>query len=152
MRTQQVIERFVYEGLLVHNQYVGRRWRITVQDVREAGKSEPRLLELLPAVLMLCPTMMYRWKRDLKQHPDLAVLIKNFDTLPADYQWRNVPVADLRKAAWQVAEKLAMRRKHQRWRNLNLRVSESDLAALHQLARKRQMSKSEVVRRLIAEA
>lgn len=152
MRTQQVIERFLFEGLLVHNQYVGRRWRITVQDVREAGKSEPRLLELLPAVLMLRPTIMYRWKRDLKQHPDLATLIRNFDTLPADYRWCNVPIADLRKAVWQVTEKINLHRKHRRWRNLNLRVAESDLVMLNRLAHKMRMSKSEVVRRLIADA
>lgn len=150
--TQKVIERFVYEGLLLHNQYIGRRWRITLGDVLEAGKAEPRVWELLPGIILYRPTLLFQLQRDLKHYTDLTKLIQNFETLPTPFTWKQLPIGDLRKAAHQIMQKTSQQRKDQRLRNLNLRVSESDLAALDQLSQKMGMNKSEVVRKLIERA
>lgn len=46
---------FQYLGLLRHNQIPAKRFKITLEDALRAGKLEPRVLELLPAVMIEIP-------------------------------------------------------------------------------------------------
>lgn len=70
LRYQKVIGRFVYEKLLVNPDILPRRNLITVEDALWAGNIEPRILELLPAVLLKHPKIFLITKplpQDLKQ-------------------------------------------------------------------------------------
>lgn len=147
--TQKVLERLVYEGLLLHNQYTGRRWRMRLDDVIEAGAAEPRIWELVPGILLHRPSLLSHRQRDLPRHAELARLIRHFTTLPSSTTWQGLPIGDLRKTATRIAQLTTQRRRTQKWRNLNLRVSEEDLATLNQLAQTLGINKSEVVRQAI---
>lgn len=141
--TQKVLERLIYEGLLVHNQLKGRRWRIQLEDMLLAGKEEPRILELLPAIVLYRPTMIWRLKKDLKnQVPPLF-------TDDAPKEWMGIPLETLRKQAQLVQKIMAHRQSKHHWRNINIRVTESDLERLSALAQQTGMNKSDVIRKLL---
>jgi DNA-binding XRE family transcriptional regulator len=52
---QDTIAWLTYLGLLRHNMIAGRRARVSVRDALRAGELEPRVLELLPALLIGLP-------------------------------------------------------------------------------------------------
>ncbi|GEM_PF-5697672 len=150
--TERVIERLVYEGLLVHNQYRGRRWRVTLADLLAAGRSEPRILEVLPGILLHRPTVLYRGERDLRASPELQKLLRDLHSAAPTTRWRGLPMQDLRHAADRIAQLQRHQRSKGRWRNINIRVSEVDLQRLDALAKRAGRNKSDVVRDLIAQA
>lgn len=141
--TQKVLERLIYEGLLVHNQLKGRRWRIQLEDMLRAGKEEPRILELLPAIVLYRPTIIWRLKKDLKnQVPPLF-------TDDAPQEWMGIPIETLHKQAQLIQKLMTHRQSKQHWRNINIRVTESDLERLSALAQQTGMNKSDVIRKLL---
>lgn len=147
--TQKVLERLIYEGLLVHNQLNGRRWRVQLGDVLRAGKEEPRVLELLPAILIHRPTLIWRLQKDLKEQIALTKLIQTLFADDAPKSWMGIPIETLRKQT-QLIQKLASHRQSkQHWRNINIRVTEADLERLTALAQQTGLNKSDVVRTLL---
>lgn len=141
--TQKVLERLIYEGLLMHNQLKGRRWRIRLEELLQAGQEEPRILELLPAIIMHRPTLIWRLKKDLKgQVPALF-------TTDAPKEWMGIPIEILRKQAQNIQTLMTHRQSKQHWRNINIRVTESDLERLSALAQQTGMNKSDVIRTLL---
>lgn len=153
MRKQKVIERLVYENILIHNQYQGRRWPIYLRDLIEVGREEPRILEVLPAIIKLKPKMIRNLQKDLPKYPRLETLAKNLDRPNAPKQWKKIPLKDFRKQYDQLNKLWNYQRSKNKWRNLNLRVSEENLKKLDQLCEKLgQKNKSEVIRNLIEQA
>lgn len=150
--TQRVIERLVYEGLLLHNQWTGRRWRVTLADLLRAGDSEPRVWGLLPGILLHRPTMIFRLRHDLPSCPELTTLLRRLPTAPAQHRWRGVTMQELRTAADRIATLQQHQRRSQRWRNINIRISETDLQRLDLLATQHKQTKSALLRTLIARA
>ncbi len=57
-RYARVLGRFVAEGLLVHNRIPAFRGPITLDEALWVGEWEPRVLELLPAVLLKRPGIL----------------------------------------------------------------------------------------------
>jgi hypothetical protein len=55
---QKVMRWFVYLGLLRSNEVGAKREKITLDDALQAGNVEPRILELLPAILVKCPELL----------------------------------------------------------------------------------------------
>ncbi len=151
-RARRVLERLVYEGILLHNQYEGRRWRISLDDLMEAGTIEPRVWELLPGILLHRPALIYRGRQALKQSPELQQLLAHLPLAPPGDTWRGLPFSDLRRTAERIAHLQSHRRHRQRWRNLNIRVAEEDLTRLQMLSTREGRTKSEVLRSLIADA
>lgn len=150
---ERVLERFVHEGLLLHNRIQGRRRRIRLEEVLEAGRQEPRLLELLPAILRLCPGMIARAGRNLKKYADLKELVENLNSEKAPAQWQGIPVEVLRKHENRLRQFWLHKQSKNRWRNINIRVSEKDLEQLAKIALQwGEGNKSETIRRLIANA
>lgn len=149
---QRVLERFVFEGLLIHNRYEGRRWRVTLSDLMEAGAVEPRVWELLPGILLHRPSLIFRGQRALREFPDLQNLLQRLPLASSGEMWRGLPLTDLRRAADRIAQLQQHRRSRQRWRNINIRVSEEDLERLQRIASHQGRTKSEVLRTLIAKA
>jgi ribosome-binding protein aMBF1 (putative translation factor) len=97
---------FHYLGILRHNKILPHRHEITLKESLEAGKLEPRILELLPAILLVLPQALKftadEIPSDLK---DILECIrarhsnKEFRGIPAqDYlHWLNAPVMELAK-------------------------------------------------------
>jgi predicted DNA binding CopG/RHH family protein len=147
--TQKVLERLIYEGLLAHNQLKGRRWRMQLADMLQAGLEEPRILELLPAIIMHRPTLIWHLQRNMKAQPQLHQLITTLFTDKAPTAWMEVPIEALRKQAQLVQKIMEHRQSKQHWRNINIRVTEADLERLTALAQQTGLNKSDVIRKLL---
>lgn len=151
---QRVLERLIYEGALVHNQYEGRRRRVRLRDVLAAGQREPRIYEVLPALLRRKPSAIYRVKQDIREYPDLQRLLETFDTPDAPQEWRGIALEQLRKVEQQLGELWTFtQRNTTKWRTMNLRLTDADLDRLTQLTDELGISsKSAVIRYLLARA
>jgi hypothetical protein len=151
MNTERVLERLVYERVLLHNQLKGRRLRIRLPEVLEAGREEPRILEVLPAILKLRPQIVARAKKDLEAYPKLKKVVEYLWDPKAPREWEGILLADLRKQALRLEQIWKHRQSKTRWRNINIRVSEEDLERLESLSQTLgPRSKSELIRQLIA--
>lgn len=64
-----------YLGLLRHSTIPARRYHPHLGDVLKAGELEPRIFELLPAIMILIPEALRFKKRDIP--PDLAEVIRS---------------------------------------------------------------------------
>jgi len=153
MRKQRVIERLIYEDVLLHNRFEGRRWPIRLQDLIEAGEKEPRILEVLPAIIRLKPKIIQNLKKDLPNYPHLKTLVNYLDRSNAPKQWKKIPIEDYRRQLERLTRLWTHQKSKNKWRNLNLRVSEENLKKLEELCEKLgQTNKSEIVRNLIEQA
>ena len=150
---ERVMERFVFEKILLHNRIQGRRRRITLKEVLEAARREPRIFEVLPAVLRLKPQMISKSKRDLNGYPELKKLIENFEMEKAPSHWQGIPIHQLREQEKRLYELWQHRHRKTKWVNINIRVSNEDMERLNALAQSQSHgNKSEIIRRLIAQA
>ena len=96
---------FQYLGILRHNTITPHRHHPHLKDVLKAGELEPRILELLPAVMTLMPEALQFAKGDIPR--DLAQVIKDIQTrsevtkpfrgIPAKKycHWLQSPVMDI---------------------------------------------------------
>lgn len=57
-RYQKVIGRLIHEKLLIHDHILPRRDLVTLEELLWVGKYEPRVLELLPALLLKRPHLI----------------------------------------------------------------------------------------------
>ncbi len=100
----QTVAWFQYLGLLKHNKILPHRHHPDLRDVLKAGELEPRILELLPAVLILLPEAVQLRKRDIPE--DLATVIDDIQNrrdckpfrgiLPQKYcHWLKAPIIDI---------------------------------------------------------
>jgi hypothetical protein len=92
-RFSNVMGRFSRDGLLVTNRpFKHHKNPLPVADVLWAGEVEPRLLELLPALVVKRPSMFVD---TTNLPPDLAEVVKSLrrDQSPADF--RGIPGRDV---------------------------------------------------------
>jgi hypothetical protein len=137
-----VMGRFVREGLLVTNRkHRAHKNRLHVSDVLWAGELEPRLLELLPALLVKRPAMFVNTK-DLPTDLDDVVRSLKRDTIPKDF--RGIPGTDVHRWLRRVGHrgKAPSRLK-------SFRFTPSDQRLLERLSEKLGISETEVVRRAL---
>jgi hypothetical protein len=151
--TTKVLERLVYEKVLIHNQLSGRRWRITIENLIQAGDEEPRILEVLPALLAYRPQIIAGVKNDLKKHPILQQLAVQLTAADAPKSWKNIPLAIFQKQARNLRQLWQHQKTKTKWRNINIRVSQENIEQLDRLAqRSGPRNKSTIIRELIARA
>lgn len=151
--TQRVLERLVYEGALLHNRIQGRRRRLLLRDVLEAGEEELRIMEVLPAILRLRPSLIADARRRLSDYPALQGVVQTLHTSQCPRTWNTIPREQLRVQEHRLSQLWQHRAARTLWRTMNLRLSGDDMQCLEQLARDRkQRSKSAIIRELIAAA
>ncbi len=141
-RFLEVMGRFVHDGLLVSNRnHRAHKHRLHVSDVLWAGELEPRLLELLPALVVKRPAMFVD-TNDLPADLDDAVRSLKRDFIPNDF--RGIPGADVHRWLRRVGHrgKAPSRLK-------SFRFTPSDQRLLEQLSEKLGISETEVVRRAL---
>jgi hypothetical protein len=92
-RYRRVLGRFVAAGLLSSNEpTTPHRGRIRVADALWAGEVEPRILELLPALLIKKPALF----EDATSLPDdLAQVVRALRRAEVPADFRGIPGADL---------------------------------------------------------
>lgn len=132
--------RFVHDRLLVTNRkYRAHANRLDVADVLWAGELEPRLLELVPALVVKRPAM-FTDAKDLPSDLDEVVRSLRRDAIPKDF--RGIPGADVHRWLRRVGHrgKAPSRLK-------SFRFTTNDQRLLEQLSRDLGISETEVVRR-----
>jgi hypothetical protein len=139
-RFLRVIGRFVREGLLLVNHDVPVTMdAVSVPDVLWAGEVEPRLLELLPALIVKRPSLF----TDVRALPDdLADVVTSLkrDREPAAF--RGIPGAAVQRWLRRVGRKGKVPS-----RLKSFRFTADDQRLLAHLVEKLAVSESEVIRR-----
>ncbi len=87
-RYKKVIGKFITAGLLEHTKVLPYRGPITLEEVLWVGETEPRVLELLPAILLRRPTLV-RVQNDLPE--DLRQVLVALRKGIANTDFRGVP-------------------------------------------------------------
>ena len=139
-RFQQVMGRFVHDGLLVTNrEFQSDKSVLNVADVLWAGELEPRLLELLPALIVKRPSMFVT-VADVP--PDLREVVQSLrrDVIPNDF--RGIPGADVHRWLRRVGHrgKVPSRLK-------SFRFKPADQRLLERLSNELGISETDVIRR-----
>lgn len=139
-RYLRAMGRFVAEGLLTTNQPIAPyEESVRVSEVLWAGEVEPRLLELLPALLVKRPSMF----ADAAELPeDLALVVRRLRRNLEPPAFRGIPGADLYRWLPKVGRKnkLPARLK-------SFRFKPEDLELLRHLSDTLRLSETEVLRR-----
>lgn len=139
-RFGRVLGRYVAEGLLTLNFPVdAHRERIEVADALWTGELEPRVLELLPAMILKTPAVFVD-VRDLPPDLDDVVRTLRRDETPPDF--RGIPGAAIRSWVPRVGRKDKLPTQLKAFR-----FGASDLQLLRQLASDLGINETEVVRR-----
>ena len=152
--TEKVLQRLAYEKLILVAGVTPQKKRIRLHDILGAGKKEPRVLEVLPAILVYNPKILYGIEKDLRVNQAL----KNKAQKIMNPQARNVtffgiPAEDCRRTANTYATYLRKKRRHNRSRLFNLRLSEKDWQRLQEVTKQMGLDNySETIRTLIAES
>ncbi len=151
---EKVLERLSYERLLLASQLTPKRRRITLEDIFKAGKTEPRVLQTLPAILLYKPSILRGLEKDLKVYPALTEFVETlFSAKPKQPSFLNVDIADCRKTAMAFRNYLKTVREKRRSRLFNFRLNEEDLAHLQLLSKKMGIENySELIRHLVYQA
>ena len=139
-RFQQVMGRFTHDGLLVTNREFQPNSRaLSVADVLWSGEAEPRLLELLPALIVKRPSMFVA-VLDLPSDLHDAVRSLRRDTVPRDF--RGIAGADVHRWLRRVGhrDKVPSRLK-------SFRFKPADQRLLERLSSDLGISETEVIRR-----
>jgi hypothetical protein len=139
-RYLRAMGRFIAEGLLTTNQSIPRYEEpLRVGDVVWAGEVEPRLLELLPALLVKRPSMFVAAEA---LPEDLAIVVRRLRRNLEPPAFRGIPGADLYRWLPRVGrkEKVPARLK-------SYRFKPEDLELLRHLTETLEISETEVLRR-----
>jgi hypothetical protein len=139
-RFLRVMGRFVDEGLLLVNEEVAPfRGRLSIEDVLWAGELEPRLLELLPALVVKRPAL-FEAGSGLPEDLGSVVVDLKRDRVPQAF--RGIPGPDLHRWLTRVG-----RRGKVPALLKSFRFTPEDLRLLEHLAQKLGISQTDVVRR-----
>lgn len=150
----KVLERLAYENLLPADGVSPRRWRVTLTDLMEAAKGEPRIYQVLPAILLHKPTVIYRLKNDLKKWPTLEEKARRIFSSGSgkEKDFFGVSAEACRQAALAFQATLQKSRATRRTRLFNLRLAEDDWADLQRVTEAMgTKNHSETIRRLVRE-
>jgi len=141
-RYRRVLGRYVSAGLLTTNYDVElNRDPMAIKDVLWAGEIEPRLLELLPAIVVKRPSLL----TDAGDLPrDLAQVVASLRKNETPDDFRGIPGADLQRWLPRVGhkDKLPSRLK-------SFRLQHDDTLLLSDLQDKLGISQTEVLRRAL---
>jgi len=141
-RFRRVVGRLKAAGLLQTNYEVPEhREPITIEDALWAGKLEPRILELLPALVVKRPSL-FAASRDMPNYLGVAVRALRQNTTPSPF--RGIPGRDLSKWLPRVGRqgKLPSRLKC-------FRFTVEDIAVLEELGRDLGLSETDTIRRAL---
>lgn len=146
---EMVIQRLCYEGYL-HNAIIKPAKRqITLKDILEAGTQEPRVLEILPGLIVTEPKVIRNLKRDRANHPEIEQAINAIAKKHIHDNFYGIPIQDCMKQVKIIRTIFEHKKRANKSKNLNIRVSGEDIRCLEKLARSLGKSKSETIRYLL---
>jgi hypothetical protein len=144
-RFQRAMSRYVRDGLLIANrEYPGDDRPVSVEDVLWAGDLEPRLLELLPALIIERPAMF----TGLEELPvDLSEVVKALrqNRLPPDF--RQIPGRDVFRWLGRFGRVRGEGKGPSRLKSF--RFTPADQRLIDDLARELELTETDVIRRAL---
>jgi len=151
--TEKVIKRLAYENLLMTQGIDPQRKKINLAEVIQAAKEEPRIYEVLPAIILYKPTIIKGLLKDLPRYPKIKKFVDNlFETKTKETRSFGIDKKDCLQRALTFKKYLDYKRKQQKSRTWTLRLAPKDLELLkkltHQLQKK---SVAETIRSLVQE-
>lgn len=151
--TQKVLERLAYEKILFTSGLTPLRNRITLQQAIDAADEEPRVAQVIPALILYKPAVFYNLDFDLKIHPKLKDQILKMMKEPAlDFEILGQPAHECRVQAERYFKFLNHKKKKQKSLTRTFRFAYRDIELLEQLTQKLNLSgSSETIRKLIYE-
>ena len=141
-RYRRAVGRFVLDGLLVPNhEVVPFEGPLQIDDVLWSGRVEPRLLELLPALLLKRPSMFVQ---PVPLPDDLARVLRALRSQRTPPAFRGIPGSDLERWVPRIGRKgkLPSRLK-------SFRFTAEDQRLLRSLAKNLEVSETEIIRRAL---
>ena len=130
--TQRVLQRLNYEGLLETSHIEPQRLRITLKDIMEAGKDEPRIFEVLPALILHRPGAIWRLRKDLPLFPELQNVEKVLQAGKGTFH--GVEIRDCIKTEEFFSRYLRFKKKGQKSVTMNLRLAPDEARMLRQMS------------------
>jgi len=137
-RYVRTIAGLVGAGVMAHNKIKGIRQKISIEDLLWVGEFEPRVLEILPALIMKKPSALTN-ARDLPE--DLAQVIREIRRGENKTSFRGIPPKQY--SYW--LDKIGHKRKSPSVMKA-FRLSKEDLACLKDCCQKLNCSETESVR------
>lgn len=140
-RYKKVIGKFVAAGLLEHNKVRPYRGRIFLEDVLWVGSVEPRVLELLPAVLLRRPKLI---EIQTEIPEDLRLVLVNLRKGIAMLDFRGIPANSYRQWVERIGRKAAPPSVLK-----TFRFQFEDVARLNEIKKRMGLNETEVIRRAL---
>lgn len=135
--TEKVLQRLSYERLLLTPRLRPQKKRITLEEVIEAGKAEPRIYLVLPAILIHNPKIIYRVDKDLKGYPKVKELLKHiYEQKYAGKKYFGMEVKEYLQNAKGYKKYLDNRRSKNKLITKTFRFSNADVEMLNSLTEK----------------
>lgn len=140
-RYAQVMGRLIFEKLLLGTQVASTRAHPTIEETLWVGEVEPRVLELLPALVLRRPKLFLN---PTALPPDLAQVVKELRCGKATTPFRGV--APEKYEYWD--RELGRKRRHLAISKTH-RFREDDLAQIEVLRKRWDVGDTEVIRRAL---
>lgn len=151
--TQRVLERLNYEKLLITPALQARKLRITLEEMLEAAREEPRIHAVIPALVLLKPAALYRLAKDLERHPEVRDFTEGlFQGKGRLKKFFGLEARDCEKAAENYRRFLLHKQSKTKFKTFTFRLADEDASRLKRVSEKMGKNNlSETIRSLVAE-
>ena len=134
--TEKVLQRLNYERLLMTGGLSPKRTRISLPEVMQAAEEEPRIHEVLPAIVVHRPQIISRLEKEIQPYPELIRARQDFFFGRKRGAFYGIEWTECVKAATTFKNYLNRKRAVQKSTMMTLRVSPADLEMLRRLKEK----------------
>jgi len=135
--TERVLQRLSYEKLLITTHIRAQKKRITLNDILEAGRDEPLVYAVLPAILLYNSKIIYNVAKDLKRYPKIQDMIERlFDEKYVKKKFFGIEVRKCQSLARNYKSYLDHLKSKTKYLTKTFRFSQADMEMLKSLTKK----------------
>lgn len=151
--TEKILERLNYEKLLVTPGLAARKVRITLPEMLEAAREEPRIYTTIPALLVFKPAVIYRGMRDMEKQGEILKFVQDLfqPNKRAEYFF-GIDAQDCVNVAENYRRYLLHKKSKTKFKTFTFRLAEEEVDQLKKLSQKMgKRNLSDTLRTLVAE-
>lgn len=130
---QRVLQRLVYERLIEEPDVIPKRMRVSLGDLLEVGEQDPRVLIVLPAILICKPKILYKLSRDLEKFSEIVEFTRALFSPYAPKKFHGIPVETFQKAARDYKTRLTQKKSKETSFVRTFRFTKNDIDLLEKL-------------------
>lgn len=150
--TQKVLERLIYERLLISSDVSPRRSKIFLDDILFSAGEEPRIYSVLPAVILYKPSVISKLKKDLPRFPKIQKFCEELFAPGHPKKFFSAPAEECQKNAVRFRDFLNHKKNQNKSTMRTFRFSKQDLELLETLSQRLHVGNlSETLRLLLRE-